>query len=125
MEKGYIASASGIKARDKIGCAMGDLASCLVFLLLRFVYPLSRQKIEELRLEKEKVLGAAKEAPHFYTSFPQRGKVASADLPQGGCRMRENKNTASLPKKHKSNGRIRIFVSVRCFFVSFSARFSS
>jgi GPH family glycoside/pentoside/hexuronide:cation symporter len=32
----------------------------LVFLLLRFVYPLSRQKIEELQLEKEKVLGAAK-----------------------------------------------------------------
>ena len=45
MEKGYIASTSGIKARDKIGYAMGDLASCLVFLLLRFVYPLSKRKI--------------------------------------------------------------------------------
>ena len=31
-----------------------------VFLLLRFVYPLSGQKIEDLPLEKEKVLGAAK-----------------------------------------------------------------
>ena len=29
----------------------------LVFLLLRFVYPLSKQKIDELQLEKEKVLG--------------------------------------------------------------------
>ena len=31
----------------------------LVFLLLRFVYPLSKQKIDELQLEKEKVLGGA------------------------------------------------------------------
>jgi GPH family glycoside/pentoside/hexuronide:cation symporter len=29
----------------------------LVFLLLRFVYPLSKQKIDELQIEKEKVLG--------------------------------------------------------------------
>jgi GPH family glycoside/pentoside/hexuronide:cation symporter len=29
----------------------------LVFLLLRFVYPLSKQKIDELQLEKDKVLG--------------------------------------------------------------------
>ena len=31
----------------------------LVFVLLRFVYPLSKQKIDELQLEKEKVLGKA------------------------------------------------------------------
>ena len=37
MEKGYIASTSGIKARDKIGYAMGDLASCLVFGLTQSV----------------------------------------------------------------------------------------
>ena len=60
MEKGYIAGTRGIKAWDKIGYAMGDLASCLVILLLRFVYPLSRQKIGALQLEKEKVLGAAR-----------------------------------------------------------------
>ena len=37
MEKGYIASTSGIKAKDKIGYAMGDLASCLVFGLTQSV----------------------------------------------------------------------------------------
>ena len=37
MEQGYIASTSGIKARDKIGYAMGDLASCLVFGLTQSV----------------------------------------------------------------------------------------
>ena len=31
MEQSYIQRTSGIKARDKIGYAMGDLASCLVF----------------------------------------------------------------------------------------------
>lgn len=31
MEESYIARTSGIKAKDKIGYAMGDLASCLVF----------------------------------------------------------------------------------------------
>ena len=31
----------------------------LVFILLRFVYPLSKQKIDELQVEKERVLGAA------------------------------------------------------------------
>ena len=31
----------------------------LVFVLLRFVYPLSKQKIDELQVEKEKVLGSA------------------------------------------------------------------
>ncbi|MBR3475225.1 MAG: MFS transporter [Oscillospiraceae bacterium] len=31
----------------------------LVFLLLRFVYPLSKQKIDELQVEKERVLGQA------------------------------------------------------------------
>jgi len=34
-----------------------------------------------------------------YKSFPQRGKVASADLPRGGCRMRENQIPAAFPKK--------------------------
>ena len=33
----------------------------LVFLLLRFVYPLSKQKIDELQVEKEKVLGGSAE----------------------------------------------------------------
>ena len=37
MEKGYIASTSGIKARDKIGYAMGDFGSCLVFGLTQSV----------------------------------------------------------------------------------------
>ena len=37
MNQGYIASTSGIKARDKIGYAMGDLASCLVFGLTQSV----------------------------------------------------------------------------------------
>ena len=37
MEKGYIASTSGIGAKDKIGYAMGDLASCLVFGLTQSV----------------------------------------------------------------------------------------
>ena len=37
MKQGYIASTSGIKARDKIGYAMGDLASCLVFGLTQSV----------------------------------------------------------------------------------------
>lgn len=31
MEQSYIQRTSGIKARDKIGYAMGDVASCLVF----------------------------------------------------------------------------------------------
>ena len=31
MEQSYIARTSGIKAKDKIGYAMGDVASCLVF----------------------------------------------------------------------------------------------
>ena len=31
MEQSYIARTSGIKAKDKLGYAMGDLASCLVF----------------------------------------------------------------------------------------------
>ena len=31
MEQGYIEKTSGIKGRDKIGYAMGDVASCLVF----------------------------------------------------------------------------------------------
>ena len=30
----------------------------LVFVLLRFVYPLSKQKIDELQVEKEKLLSA-------------------------------------------------------------------
>ena len=37
MEQGYIARTSGIKAKDKIGYAMGDLASCLVFGLTQSV----------------------------------------------------------------------------------------
>ena len=37
MEKSYIEQTSGIKARDKIGYAMGDLASCLVFGLTQSV----------------------------------------------------------------------------------------
>lgn len=37
MEQSYIAKTSGIKARDKIGYAMGDLASCLVFGLTQSV----------------------------------------------------------------------------------------
>ena len=36
-ESSYIASTSGIKAKDKIGYAMGDLASCLVFGLTQSV----------------------------------------------------------------------------------------
>ena len=32
----------------------------LVFILLRFVYPLSKQKIDELQVEKERVLGGKK-----------------------------------------------------------------
>ena len=32
----------------------------LVFILLRFVYPLSKQKIDELQVEKERVLGGEK-----------------------------------------------------------------
>ena len=31
MEQSFIARTSGIKAKDKIGYAMGDVASCLVF----------------------------------------------------------------------------------------------
>ena len=37
MEQGYIARTSGIKTKDKIGYAMGDLASCLVFGLTQSV----------------------------------------------------------------------------------------
>ena len=37
MENSYISRTSGIKARDKIGYAMGDLASCLVFGLTQSV----------------------------------------------------------------------------------------
>ena len=37
MEKGYIASTSGIKAKDKIGYAMGDFGSCLLFGLVQSV----------------------------------------------------------------------------------------
>ena len=37
MEQSYISRTSGIKARDKIGYAMGDLASCLVFGLTQSV----------------------------------------------------------------------------------------
>ena len=37
MEQGYIARTSGIGAKDKIGYAMGDLASCLVFGLTQSV----------------------------------------------------------------------------------------
>ena len=37
MEKSYISRTSGIKAKDKIGYAMGDLASCLVFGLTQSV----------------------------------------------------------------------------------------
>ena len=37
MQQGYIASTSGIGAKDKIGYAMGDLASCLVFGLTQSV----------------------------------------------------------------------------------------
>ena len=31
MDNSYISRTSGIKAKDKIGYALGDLASCLVF----------------------------------------------------------------------------------------------
>ena len=34
----------------------------LVFLLLRFVYPLSKEKIAELQVEKEKLLGESQKA---------------------------------------------------------------
>jgi len=37
MEQSYIAKTSGIKAKDKIGYAFGDLASCLVFGLTQSV----------------------------------------------------------------------------------------
>ncbi|MBQ9458839.1 MAG: MFS transporter [Oscillospiraceae bacterium] len=37
MEQGYIAKTSGIKAKDKLGYAFGDLASCLVFGLTQSV----------------------------------------------------------------------------------------
>ncbi|MCR5664356.1 MAG: glycoside-pentoside-hexuronide (GPH):cation symporter [Oscillospiraceae bacterium] len=37
MQQSYIEKTSGIKARDKIGYAMGDLASCLVFGLTQSV----------------------------------------------------------------------------------------
>lgn len=37
MEESYIARTSGIKAKDKIGYAMGDVASCLVFGLVQTV----------------------------------------------------------------------------------------
>ena len=37
MEQSYIAKTSGIKAKDKIGYAMGDVASCLVFGLVQTV----------------------------------------------------------------------------------------
>ena len=37
MDNSYISRTSGIKARDKIGYAMGDLASCLVFGLTQSV----------------------------------------------------------------------------------------
>ena len=37
MENSYISRTSGIKAKDKIGYAMGDLASCLVFGLTQSV----------------------------------------------------------------------------------------
>ena len=37
MEQSYIARTSGIRAKDKIGYAMGDLASCLVFGLTQSV----------------------------------------------------------------------------------------
>ena len=37
MERSYISRTSGIKAKDKIGYAMGDLASCLVFGLTQSV----------------------------------------------------------------------------------------
>ena len=37
MDNSYLARTSGIKARDKIGYAMGDLASCLVFGLTQSV----------------------------------------------------------------------------------------
>ena len=37
MEQSYIVRTSGIKAKDKIGYAMGDLASCLVFGLTQSV----------------------------------------------------------------------------------------
>ena len=37
MDTSYISRTSGIKARDKIGYAMGDLASCLVFGLTQSV----------------------------------------------------------------------------------------
>ncbi len=37
MEQGYIARTSGIKAKDKIGYAMGDFGSCLLFGLVQSV----------------------------------------------------------------------------------------
>ena len=37
MDNSYLARTSGIKAKDKIGYAMGDLASCLVFGLTQSV----------------------------------------------------------------------------------------
>ena len=37
MDKSYISRTSGIKGKDKIGYAMGDLASCLVFGLTQSV----------------------------------------------------------------------------------------
>ena len=37
MEQSFIARTSGIKAKDKIGYAMGDVASCLVFGLVQTV----------------------------------------------------------------------------------------
>ena len=37
MEQSYIARTSGIKGKDKIGYAMGDVGSCLVFGLVQSV----------------------------------------------------------------------------------------
>ena len=51
MEKGYIASTSGIKARDKIGYAMGDFASLLVFGLVQSVLQRYYTDILQIRIE--------------------------------------------------------------------------
>lgn len=49
MDESYIARTSGIKARDKIGYAMGDVASCMLFGLVQSV--LQRFYTDILRIE--------------------------------------------------------------------------
>ena len=50
MEQSYISRTSGIKTRDKIGYAMGDLASCLVFGLTQSVLNKYYTDVLEIRV---------------------------------------------------------------------------